>query len=484
MPDVAHRPANRWRPALAGSRGAAGLLVTASVVAALVVPTTAWAQAASPPPLPAPASPPDVPSGRLSLSGSVRVRIEALDNQFRPGLDRAASAVFVRSTLLAQYRAGPAHLAAEIVDARAYRFAGRGILGTNDVNAVELTQSYLGLDLAGDRSRGVAARVDIGRFTMDLGSRRLVGRNMFRNTINSFTGIRAQIGAPGTGTLNAFYTLPHLRLPRDAEGVEDNRVAFDRESFDLSFWGVFANKPRAVGEAALDVYVYGLHERDSPGVPTRDRQLYTPGARLLTLAAPGRTDFEIEAAYQFGTASRTAAGADRPIAVSAWFLHAELGHQFRSAWQPRLSARFDIASGDRPGARYTRFDTLFGVRRLDFGPTGLFGPLGRNNIVSPGVKLDVTPGKRWDGFIAYRAALLESATDSFSSTGVRDPSGGAGRFAGHQVETRARYWITPKLLRADVGGAVLINGDFLQRAANANRRSSPLFGYVDLTATF
>ena len=175
---------------------------------------------------------------------------------------------------------------------------------------------------------------------------------------------------------------------------------------------------------------------------------------------------------------------DRPIPVSAWFLHAEIGHQFAARWQPRVSARIDIASGDRAGARYTRFDTLFGVRRLDFGPTGLFGPLGRNNIISPGVKLDVTPDKRWDGFIAYRAALLESATDSFSSTGIRDPSGRSGRFAGHQIEARARYWMVPQRLRVDVGAATLINGEFLQRAANANRRGNPLYGYVDLTVTF
>lgn len=423
-------------------------------------------------------------SDGLSLSGSVRFRVEALDNQFRPGLDPSASAIFLRTTLAAQYRRGPVRLNAEIIDARAYRLAGRNIISANDVNTVELSQAFVGFDLGDVAPSGAGVSIDIGRFTMDLGSRRLVGRNVFRNTINSFTGIRARATAFNGVALTAFATLPHIRLPNDPAGIADNRVAFDRESTALILWGAFGARNRVIGRTKLEAYLLGLHERDAPGFPTRDRQLYTPGVRLISDPRPGQTDFEIEGVYQTGSASRTTAAADRPIPVSAWFLHAEIGHQFAARWQPRVSARIDIASGDRAGARYTRFDTLFGVRRLDFGPTGLFGPLGRNNIVSPGVKLDVTPDTRWDGFIAYRAALLESATDSFSSTGVGDPSGRAGRFAGHQVEARARYWLIPKLLRADIGGALLVNGDFLQRAANANRRGDPLFGYFDLTATF
>lgn len=119
-----------------------------------------------------------------------------------------------------------------------------------------------------------------------------------------------------------------------------------------------------------------------------------------------------------------------------------------------------------------------------YGPTGIYGPLGRNNISSPGVRLEVKPSKRWDGFLFYRAAWLDSATDSFASTRVRDASGASGKFGGHQIEARARYWIVPKALRLDTGAAALFHGRFLETAPNTNGFGDTLYGYIDVTVSF
>ena len=170
--------------------------------------------------------------------------------------------------------------------------------------------------------------------------------------------------------------------------------------------------------------------------------------------------------------------------VSAHFLHAEAGYQFDGRWKPRIAFEYDLATGERPGGAYTRFDSLYGPRRFDYGPTGIYGPLGRNNISSPGVRLEVTPSKRWDGFLFYRAAWADSATDSFASTGVVDASGASGSFGGHQVEARARYWVIPKALRLDFGGAALFHGRLLRDAPNANGFGDTYYSYIDLTASF
>ena len=420
----------------------------------------------------------------FKLSGSVRVRYEGLENDFRPGREENENIVALRTTLFAEYDANPVRIGGEVMDSRVYFDKPGSAVSANDVNALELIQAYVALDLGDVGGKGSKASVEAGRFTMDLGSRRLVGRNTFRNATNAFTGIKADFRAADKTAITAFYTLPLTRLPNDSAGVLDNKVEWDRESFDLAFWGAFVNKPHLRGRTNLDLYFFGLNERTSARYPTRSRQLYTPGLRIYADPAPGKPDFEVEGAYQFGSI-RASTAADAPVQnVSAYFLHAQAGYQFAAPWKPRVSIVYDRASGDRPGGSYNRFDSLYGTRRSDWGPTGIFGPLGRSNVSSPGVRLEVTPDKRWDGFVMYRAAWLESATDSFASTGVKDATGGSGTFAGHQVEARVRYWIVPKLLRLDTGGAVLFNGRFLKNAPNANDFGNPVYGYFDLTATF
>jgi hypothetical protein len=61
---------------------------------------------------------------------------------------------------------------------------------------------------------------------------------------------------------------------------------------------------------------------------------------------------------------------------------------------------------------------------------------------------------------------LASRTDSFSTTGVRDLTGSAGNFAGHQVELQLRYWLVPKFLRGQLNAVNLSKGRFLRTAPN------------------
>jgi hypothetical protein len=133
---------------------------------------------------------------------------------------------------------------------------------------------------------------------------------------------------------------------------------------------------------------------------------------------------------------------------------------------------------------YNRFDSLFGPRRAEFGPTGIFGLLGRENIISAGLRLSVRPGKRADGFISWRANALDESSDVFARSGVRDPADASGRFAGNQIEARARYWIVPNNIRAEIGGAVFLNGEFLESAPNATGEGDPRHLYADIEFNF
>lgn len=403
----------------------------------------------------------------FDLSADVRARYETLEGQARAGFGPVDELFSLRTIVGATFRDDGLTIGAELYDSRAYGERAGSAIGTGEVNALELVQAYVAGDLGPLFGAGSSARLQAGRFTLNLGSRRLIAADDYRNTTNGYTGLRADIRTAGGTQAVLIYALPQVRLPDDAAGVRANRVAFDRESFDLQLFGGLVSRPRPVSGTTGELGYYRLVERDSPGRPTRDRRLHSLSARAIREPAAGRVDFEVEAIYQFGRV-RTGPGAAAPDQhVSASFVHADLGYSFGGSWKPRVSIEYDRASGDAPGGGNGRFDTLFGMRRADLAPAGIYAQIGRANISTPGLRLEVQPSKRLDGFAAYRGLWLAEATDAFSTSGVRDASGASGSFAGHQLEGRLRAWLIPDRLRAEFNGAVLLKHGVLLHAPNA-----------------
>lgn len=422
----------------------------------------------------------------LTVTGSIRARFETLDGQFRPGRATQDSMLSLKTTLAAEYDAGRVRFGGELWDARTYGQDRLSSAGTTEVNALELAQAYVRFELGNQSAgaKGGKGMVTAGRFTLDMGSRRLVSRQAFRNTTNAYTGIHADWTTANGTRVQLLWAMPQIRLPEDADGIRHDRVKWDKETTDLQIYGAHLTVPHVL-DGSAELYGFGLVERDSPGRPTRNRRLWTPGVRLSSKPAAGQWDHDVEGAYQFGHIRKSTIASDRTdLDVSAWFVHGEAGYTFAKGWKPRLSVHLDAVSGDgaKPG-KFGRFDTLYGARRFEFGPTSLYGALGRANIVSPGLRLEATPSKRLDGLLMGRALWTENAHDSFSSTNVRDAAASKGRYAGFQLETRVRYWLVPKLLRAEAGGALLAKRGLLRNASNAPKTGDTHYGYMDLTFT-
>lgn len=473
-------------PALSGrgSAGAAKFVRACGLVVALIAGLSPGAVAAAEFNLHAALGAPE----NLVISGSMRARIEAIDGQFRPIAAQDDAMLSMQTTLFVEYRPGPVRLGAELFDARGYFQKPLSSAGTGEVNALEMAQLYVGLDLGETLGAGSLGTLTAGRFTMNIGSRRLIARNAFRNSVNAFTGLRLDwtgAGQAGGGRDRAtvFWAMPHLRLPRDPRSIRRNEVEFDRESTDLQLLGASYTRAGILG-GSLEIYAYGLLERDAPGFPTTNRRLFTPGIRLFRAAAEGRFDHDLEVIHQFGTARETILAVD-DLDVSAWFVHAEVGRSLGGPWHPRVAVQFDFASGDGDDPRtLNRFDTLSGARRFEYGPSGLFGPVGRANLMSPALRLEIAPDPRWDAFVGWRPLWLASATDSFSATNIRDRSGASGRFAGHLAEARGRYWLLPRRVWLDVGVALLAKGRFLRDAPLARDNGDTRYGYVDIGYSF
>lgn len=419
----------------------------------------------------------------LKLSASMRLRYEAIDNQPRAGFDRDDGLVNLRTQVMAQYNAKPFRLVAELYDSRVWGEDKGTPVSTGEVNALELVQAYISADLGAAFGKGTKTSLQAGRFTLNLGSRRLVAADDYRNTTNGYTGLRADFSALGGISAVAIYTLPQVRLPDDAAGLRDARMRWDRESFDLVLWGGLLGKTLSTHTHMAEIGFFHLGESDAPDRPTRDRSLNTVSARLIADPKPGRFDYEVEAMYQWGGISASNAADAARLPVSATFIHADAGYTFDAPWKPHLSFEFDRASGDGTGRTFGRFDTYFGMRRADLAPAGLYNAIARSNVVTPGARIEVTPHKRVDAFTAYHALWLADRRDAFSTSGVRDASGGSGAFAGHQIDARLRYWLVPARLRVELDGVVLWKGRFLRMAPNAPPGGTTRYVSFNLTAS-
>ncbi|MCA8956506.1 MAG: alginate export family protein [Planctomycetes bacterium] len=410
----------------------------------------------------------------LKVSGSLRLRYEGLTGQYRTAsrLDYADHLMVQRTLLRADAKFDTLGLTAEIQDSRHYGGGNGSMIDTTVVNPLDVLQAYGEID--GKLGSG-SQRLRLGRETIDVGSRRLVARNRFRNTINAFTGVDWEWESEHS-SVRGFWTMPVMRRPTDLPSLVDNELVFDRQSVDVQFGG--ASYEQEIDGHAVNAYFLVLLEDTG-----RHRQLYTPGARLLRKSKRGMIDYELEAALQFGESRTSATGAD--LDHIAWFAHASVGYTYNVAWTPRVQLAFDYASGDQnpTDGDNNRFDTLFGARRFEYGPTGIYGAIARSNILSPEARVSVRPVKELRAILAWRALWLASDQDAWTTSGLRDASGNSDVYVGQQLESSLRWDVIDRSLTVELGGVILFNGDF-QRQAPGGQRGDTAYAYLQAAWTF
>lgn len=422
----------------------------------------------------------------LSLGGTFRARIENLDERFRAGRQGSDQALMLRTTFKSEIHLGEVSFGGEFIDSRAFYNDSGSNINATIVNTTELLQGYVRWEADDLISPDSKSSLRAGRMTIDVGSRRFVARNRYRNTINSFTGLDWHWRHTSGREFRAFYLLPVQRLPGDRASLLDNDAEFDSESSDVTFWGLYYKLP-TWQRHQLEFFVFGLHEDDANDRPTRNRELTTAGFRVFRKASASRFDYDVESAFQFGD-SRTSTAMSNITDLDhfAHFHHAEVGYSFNADWQPRAILQYDYASGDdSPGdGDNDRFDTLFGARRFDFGPTSIYGAFARANLSSPSLRLQFKPGSSMTSFVGYRAFWLASDRDTWTTSGVRDVTGNAGSFLGHQIEMRVRYHPVPKNVRIEMGAAHLFVGEFVEDAPNANSADNITYLYSQVVLSF
>lgn len=430
----------------------------------------------------------DVAIGReqtWTVSGSWRARVEAIDGHARIGVNSDDTIWSSRLRFEATGPVGHGWTAqAEFYDSRAWGGDNGSPLSANDVNPLELVQANLKRRWKEPFGKASYANVQVGRMTLNLGSRRLVAADDYRNTTNGYSGLRTDLHWGSGLDLVTIAVVPQIRLPEAKADILDNRGEPDLETTAQRLYGGILTWPHAKQGLTSQLTLMRFEEEDRPSRPTRDRDLTTYGLRLFSEPKPGHFDQDFEIYLQNGHNSASLLQTAQTRNVDAAYVRGEWGYQWVAAWKPRLSFEFDWASGDRPGGTDTRFDTLYGMRRAEISPAGILAAVGRANIASPGVRLELEPTRNLDAFVAWRGLWLADKTDSFASTGVVDRSGRSGDYAGQQVDARLRVWLQPKKLRLEVNGVILAKGRFLKAAPNAPAPDNTHYLGVDLIRSF
>lgn len=430
----------------------------------------------------------------LKVSGEHRARYESLDNQFRFRSPNANPPVrgyaenddaMMLQTLLRVDAGGGETLGAtfEGIDARQYGLhdepgtANDSYVDATMVDTLDVLQAY-GRWRLGALGNG-KHELRVGRETMDLGGRRLVARNLFRNTINAFTGA-SWLWQDETSLLRAFWTLPVDRRPNDADDLLDNRQEWDDQDLDVQFGGVYFES-RLAGRARYEVYAFGLDER---GRSTRQRELLTFGGRVHQPRKAGDWFYAVELIGQTGE-SKTSVTATSVSDHSAGLAHVELGYQWEARWNPAIQVAYDYVTGDKDpnDGDNERFDTLYGARRWEFGPTGLYGAVARANLNSPEVRLLLQPRKHLQFMVGWRMVMLAEDRDAWTASGLRDRTGSSGNHVGDQYELRMVWEVAPQSVDFDFGVCYLAEGSFQDRASQG-QGDDVTFGYAQLRWRF
>ncbi|BFM06298.1 hypothetical protein GCM10025791_08650 [Halioxenophilus aromaticivorans] len=366
----------------------------------------------------------------LSVTGQVRLRYENLDQQFRASGQGSDQALLARTLVLAELTQNRWTLAGELIDARGLLSVADEdtTLGTSSINPLDIQQTYLRYQMPSANCSACYSRLTAGRYTLDIGSRRFVARNRYRNTLNNFTGLHWQHQSTADQQWQVFYSQPVTR--RFDGDATDNSPKLDKENHSTQFYGLYF-ADALTENTKTELYWLGLGEQRNGNDSARNIQTLVNWWQTQQKSWRG----QIEWAYQWGEVREGTNNLDKKAA----FLHTEIEWQEFIAGIP-LTLFFDYASGDknRSDNEDNSFDTLFGARRFDFGPTSIYGPFARTNLISPGASIELNnPFGQWQ--FTWRYFRLASNDEPWSSAGI-DPqtTSGAASNVAQQLELRWR----------------------------------------------
>lgn len=388
----------------------------------------------------------------VTFGGQYRIRYETLNGRWRRNEVGSDQQLAQRTRLYFGIKNvfDPVRAVIELQDSRVFLTDRESFVNDTHVNEIDIQQLHIDLVSSNFLNSGLSTELSLGRLNLDLGRRRWVARNSFRNTTNTFDGISWLIGKGNIWQVRTFALTPVHRLMR----------SLDEPSMDRRLWGVFVESHHLTWMRA-DLYYLGHQDRG----PYRDFTML--GGRIRKRPAVGEFQYEAESAYQLGNVSTEGR--------FQHFQHVEGGFTFDEPWTPQVVFQFDYASRG--------FDPLYGARVFEFAPTGIFGPVVRSNLLSPGLRIVGNPTDKLSLYLQQRALWLADGRSPWAGNGLQDPTGTAGTFLGYTTDIRVGYLIADNLFY-QAGFVYFGFGDALRGAPDATGTPRAHYAYTSLEVLF
>jgi hypothetical protein len=394
------------------------------------------------------------PCGKLSLGGQMRWRYH---NEI--GMGQQAGATRFQDTEN-HFGLGRLRLYADWQVNNRMRFFAEGIyadvIGGNDEYINRGIDSNRGdfLNLFADINLDDRTTVRVGRQELLYGAQRLVSPLDWANTRRRFDGVKT-MSKFDNFKLDTWYTQFVPVVPTE----------FDTPDEDRHFWGAYGTLT-GLENKTVDLYYLGLNDnRGANGTEA----VHTFGSRIQ-----GNTQskllYEFEGMVQNGSRDLT------DQSLTAWALTGGLGYKFAERpWKPALWFFYDYASGDDPtGGSFTRFNDLF---PLGHKYLGFIDAVLRRNIISPNVRLAMSPTKKLGLLLWYHNFRAADPDDTILSLGGTPAQNTASADFGNELDFVATYKVNAR-------NSALIGYSHFWRGARITGDTDADFLYMQWTTNF
>ena len=248
---------------------------------------------------------------------------------------------------------------------------------------------------------------------------------------------------------------------------------------------VYVRAPMKVAGMVLEP-TYIWHDGGTGGTMNAPRPMvqdrHTIGGRAVKKFAAGsaRVDATMEGYYQFGEIGEGAGSMD----IEAFAFHVDGGVTLPVPMQPRLSAEFNTASGNKGDGKWRSFDQLYPTNHIHFGYMDRMSWKNMNHVA---LGLQMRPNADSHFEVTGHIFNRQETTDGVYHAGqvlFLAPNTSNSTDVGEEVDVVYTHFFTPgNHVAWQIGGGVFLPGQFLDdsRGGDAGEQS---WGYTQLWVNF